>query len=168
MFNDSIDAMALREITRVGSRFTWTNKQLNPVRSVLDRVFVMPSWEACYPLCSLSVVTRIGSDHTSLLLSSRERSPVRATRFFFCHRCDNDRCYRGQHFVDAGTRRRSHLRNEVHRTRDFTRVQPLRRVKGLRPARSYCSDRLQRGGSVGRRTESYGGMEIVDWIRSRV
>jgi hypothetical protein len=34
-------------------------------------------------LCSLSTVTRIRSDHTSLLLSSGERSLVRPNRFFF-------------------------------------------------------------------------------------
>ena len=40
MFNSAIAAMALREVTRSGATFTWTNKQLDPVRSVLDRVFM--------------------------------------------------------------------------------------------------------------------------------
>jgi hypothetical protein len=38
LFNDSIARLQLREVVRSGARFTWTNKQLNPVRSVLDRV----------------------------------------------------------------------------------------------------------------------------------
>ena len=39
------------------------------------------------------------------------------------------------------------MRNEVHRTHGFTQVQPLRRVKGLRPARSYCSVENYNGGA---------------------
>jgi hypothetical protein len=37
---DCIAKLALHEIRRGGSRYTWTNKQLNLVRCVLDRVFV--------------------------------------------------------------------------------------------------------------------------------
>uniref|UniRef100_A0A453PGV2 Endonuclease/exonuclease/phosphatase domain-containing protein n=1 Tax=Aegilops tauschii subsp. strangulata TaxID=200361 RepID=A0A453PGV2_AEGTS len=40
MFNDCIADLALCEIARVGARFTWTNKQVDPIRSVLDRVLV--------------------------------------------------------------------------------------------------------------------------------
>jgi hypothetical protein len=82
-FNDAIAAMSLREVARVGARYTWTNKQLNPIRCVLDRVFVSPTWEAAFPLCSLSSITRIGSDHNPLLLSSGEDTPTRQSRFFF-------------------------------------------------------------------------------------
>ena len=53
MFNNSIASVALREVARTGARFTWTNKQLTPVRSVLDRVFISPDWEVLYPFCSL-------------------------------------------------------------------------------------------------------------------
>jgi hypothetical protein len=42
-FNDAIAAMSLREISRAGARFTWSNNQLSPIRSVLDRVFVSPA-----------------------------------------------------------------------------------------------------------------------------
>jgi endonuclease/exonuclease/phosphatase family metal-dependent hydrolase len=62
-FNDVIAILCLRELHRTGSRFTWTNKQLSPIRSVLDRVFVSTSWETLFPLCSLTAVTRVGSDH---------------------------------------------------------------------------------------------------------
>jgi hypothetical protein len=44
-FNDSIARMALREVARVGARFTWSNRQRNPVRCVLDRLLVSPEWE---------------------------------------------------------------------------------------------------------------------------
>ncbi|XP_020182938.1 uncharacterized protein [Aegilops tauschii subsp. strangulata] len=32
MFNNTIANMALREVARAGARYTWTNKQLSPVR----------------------------------------------------------------------------------------------------------------------------------------
>uniref|UniRef100_A0A453D4K7 Endonuclease/exonuclease/phosphatase domain-containing protein n=1 Tax=Aegilops tauschii subsp. strangulata TaxID=200361 RepID=A0A453D4K7_AEGTS len=56
LFNDCIADLALREIARVGARwarFTWMNKQVDPIRSVLDRVFVSAQWEVMFPLCSL-------------------------------------------------------------------------------------------------------------------
>uniref|UniRef100_A0A453PJM6 Endonuclease/exonuclease/phosphatase domain-containing protein n=1 Tax=Aegilops tauschii subsp. strangulata TaxID=200361 RepID=A0A453PJM6_AEGTS len=53
LFNDCIADLALREIARVGARFTWTNKQADPIQSVLDRVFVSAQWEVMFPLCSL-------------------------------------------------------------------------------------------------------------------
>ena len=82
-FNEAIADMALRELDRAGARFTWSNNQLDPICSVLDRVFVSPAWEACFPLCSLSAITRIGSDHNPLLLDSGEQGLPRTTRFFF-------------------------------------------------------------------------------------
>jgi hypothetical protein len=42
MFNEAIGEWALREIPRTGARYTWSNRQLNPVQSVLDRVFISP------------------------------------------------------------------------------------------------------------------------------
>jgi hypothetical protein len=82
-FNDALAAMSLREVCRVGARFTWTNHQLDPIRCVLDRVFVSPGWEALFPLCSLTAITRIGSDHNPLLLNSGEGSIFVPPCFFF-------------------------------------------------------------------------------------
>uniref|UniRef100_A0A452XJQ0 Endonuclease/exonuclease/phosphatase domain-containing protein n=1 Tax=Aegilops tauschii subsp. strangulata TaxID=200361 RepID=A0A452XJQ0_AEGTS len=53
LFNDCIADLALREIARLGARFTWMNKQADPIRSVLDRVFVSAQWEVMFPLSSL-------------------------------------------------------------------------------------------------------------------
>ena len=50
MFNDCIADLALREIPRVGARYTWSNNRVDPVRSVLDRVLVSVEWEVEYPL----------------------------------------------------------------------------------------------------------------------
>jgi exonuclease III len=82
-FNDSIASMALREINRAGARYTWTNRQINPIRCVLDRVFVSTAWEARFPLCSVTAVTRIGSDHNPLLLDNGEATRCPPPRFFF-------------------------------------------------------------------------------------
>ena len=70
MFNDCIADLGLRELDRIGDRFTWTNRQADPTLSVLDRVLVSPEWELRCPLASLRAITHIGSDHVPLLLSS--------------------------------------------------------------------------------------------------
>ena len=69
-FNDLIEEAELREIRRGGSRYTWTNKQVNPVQSVLDRVFVSNSWEDLFPLVRVQTLLRIGSDHNPLLVDT--------------------------------------------------------------------------------------------------
>jgi hypothetical protein len=60
----------LCENSSSGARFTWTNKQTRPVRSVLDRVFMSPKWESKFLMVSLMAETWIGSDHTPLILDS--------------------------------------------------------------------------------------------------
>lgn len=71
-FNNWIADLELLEVDRVGASFTWTNKQLDPTRCVLHRVFVSPEWERNFPSCSLTAMTRLGSDHCPLLLDSGE------------------------------------------------------------------------------------------------
>ena len=83
LFNNAIAACALRELAWTGARYTWTNKQLNPIRSVLDRVFVSSDWEIIFPMCTLVAETRIGSDHVPLILSSGEDRITRSKRFYF-------------------------------------------------------------------------------------
>ena len=75
LFNDFIADLALREIDRIGARFTWTNRQASPTQSVLDRVLVSPEWDLRCSLASLRAITRIGSDHVPLLLSSADERP---------------------------------------------------------------------------------------------
>ena len=75
--------MGLHELDLVGARFTWTNRQVEPTRSVLDRVFASPEWDIHCPLASLRAITRIGSDHVPLLLSSENEHPPLLPRFRF-------------------------------------------------------------------------------------
>ena len=58
-----------------GARYTWTNRQASPTQSVLDRVLVSPDWDLRFSLASLHAITRIGSDHVPLLLSSADERP---------------------------------------------------------------------------------------------
>jgi hypothetical protein len=46
-------------------------------------VFISPSWETHFPMASLSAETRIGFDHTPLILDSGEGLLRRSNRFFF-------------------------------------------------------------------------------------
>uniref|UniRef100_A0A453CV71 Endonuclease/exonuclease/phosphatase domain-containing protein n=1 Tax=Aegilops tauschii subsp. strangulata TaxID=200361 RepID=A0A453CV71_AEGTS len=52
-------------------------------RSVLVRVLVSPEWELRCPLASLRAITRIGSDHVPLLLSTADERPPTPPRFRF-------------------------------------------------------------------------------------
>jgi hypothetical protein len=83
MFHDCIADLTLREIMRVGARYTWSNNRVDPIWSVMDRVFVSVEWEIAFPLCLLHAVTRIGSDHSPLLLSTRGGAPPRLNHFHF-------------------------------------------------------------------------------------
>ena len=62
-FNSFIDSHYLREIDRVGGKYTWTNKQQHPIKSNIDRVLMTTEWESKFPLLVLSSHTRLVSDH---------------------------------------------------------------------------------------------------------
>ena len=76
-FNDFIGNHCLREVTRVGSRYTWTNKQLSPVQANLDRFFMTSDWEDKFPLCLAWGLTRVGSDHAPIILDFGEQGAPR-------------------------------------------------------------------------------------------
>jgi hypothetical protein len=74
MFNMFIDLHQLQEIRRSGSKYTWTNKQVNPVMENLDRILVSTEWEHKHPLCFAWSKTRVGSNHWPIFLDSGENS----------------------------------------------------------------------------------------------
>lgn len=82
-FNEWVADLELLELPWVGARYTWTNNQDNPIRYVLDRVFVLTEWERKFPACSLMAKTHLGSDHCPLILQSGECLRPRQKRFFF-------------------------------------------------------------------------------------
>lgn len=83
LFNNFIGENDLREIKRCGQKYTWTNKQLNPVLSNIDRVLCSIDWELHFPLCTLKTLTRVGLDHWPLLLEdgSTKQKPMKAFKF---------------------------------------------------------------------------------------
>ena len=65
-FNEMINNIALRELHRIGSRFTWTKKQNPPIMCVLDRVLVSNSWEDKFNVTLVVTGPRLGLDHNPL------------------------------------------------------------------------------------------------------
>ena len=82
-FNDFISVNAIRELPRGGARYTWSNHQANPIRSVLDRVFICPRWDSMFPRASLTAKCIVGSDHTPLILDDGTISLRPPARFQF-------------------------------------------------------------------------------------
>ncbi|KAJ1255621.1 hypothetical protein BS78_K181400 [Paspalum vaginatum] len=78
MFNQFIADSELRELCRIGSTYTWSNNQLNPVRVVMDK-----EWEKAFPLVSLQALVRVGSDHNPLLVKTAEVEHIRNKIFRF-------------------------------------------------------------------------------------
>ena len=79
-FNEFIAEVQLQELRRVGGKFTWTNKQENPVRDVLDRVFISSYFFFFSFFLSL---LQAGSDHAPLLLVEGEDRAFTPYKFRF-------------------------------------------------------------------------------------
>jgi hypothetical protein len=73
-FNTFIDLHQLQEIRRCGPRYTWSNKQVNPIIVTLDIIMVSTDWEIKYPLCFSWSLTRVGYDHYPVVLDTGEHS----------------------------------------------------------------------------------------------
>lgn len=60
-------------------------QQTNPVMSNIDRVLMTTDWEQNFPLSSLTSLTRVGSDHCSLLLNKGEKQDLgrKCKQFFY-------------------------------------------------------------------------------------
>lgn len=82
-FNDFIDDYQLRELKRSGQKYTWTNKQENPVPVNLDRVFFSMGWEEKFPLSISWCLSIVGSDHAPIIVDNGESLPLRQRYFFF-------------------------------------------------------------------------------------
>lgn len=82
-FNEFIMDTSLLELQRSGERYTWSNNQVTPIFSILDRVFVNNAWEDKYPLVTAQVCTRIGSDHNPIIVDTGGRPSKMPTYFRF-------------------------------------------------------------------------------------
>lgn len=82
-FNKRVSELALMEIRRIGSKYTWTNKQTLPIFSNTDRVFATTEWENKHPLCSVYSILRVGSDHAPIIIDTGETMQQKVRKFFF-------------------------------------------------------------------------------------
>jgi plasmid maintenance system killer protein len=71
-FNKFILDNGLLELPIFGSKYTWTNKQLNPIMSVLDRVLVCNLFNSHYREASCDSINRVGSDHNPLIVDTKD------------------------------------------------------------------------------------------------
>jgi hypothetical protein len=69
-FNSFIADNGLVQLHRIGGKFTWTNKQSDPVMCVLDSVLVCNIFNSHYGEASCESVTRVGSDHNPLVVNT--------------------------------------------------------------------------------------------------
>jgi hypothetical protein len=81
LFNDFIGDHHLREVIRVGPKYTWTKKQSDPVLVNLDIFFISLDWEDKFPLCMAWSLTRVGFDHSPIILGSGEQGAPRPRYF---------------------------------------------------------------------------------------
>lgn len=69
-FRDALDSSMLSDLELHGGQFTWEKGRgtRDWVQERLDRAFATMSWWSLFPLCKLSVVTTVVSDHDALFL----------------------------------------------------------------------------------------------------
>jgi hypothetical protein len=69
-FNEAISKLSLVEIPLEGYRYTWTNKQQDPLLQRLDWFFSSSSWASSFPNTWASALSRDTSDQTPCLISA--------------------------------------------------------------------------------------------------
>ena len=61
------------ELTLGGRKYTWANNESDPTYETLDIVLICPDWEEHYPLTIVQALERELSNHTPLVVDSREK-----------------------------------------------------------------------------------------------
>jgi endonuclease/exonuclease/phosphatase family metal-dependent hydrolase len=67
-FRRALNFMEVKKIELIGRKFTWTNIQMSPTLSRIDRVLCTPSWEEFHANPILQPLSSSISDHIPLLL----------------------------------------------------------------------------------------------------
>jgi len=62
-FNAAISQLGINEITLQGRKYTWSNKQHDPLLEKLDWVFTSENWATSYPTTSVLAMEMVPSDH---------------------------------------------------------------------------------------------------------
>lgn len=71
LFNAIIEHVGLNELPLNGRQFTWANNTADPTYEKLDRILICP-WEDKFPLVWVQALEREISDHTPLIMVSRD------------------------------------------------------------------------------------------------
>lgn len=83
LFNNFIGDLQLREIHVNGVKFTWSNKQQDPLLIKLDRILALTCWDSHFGSSFAWAKARVGSDHSPLILDTGEQRICRSKYFFF-------------------------------------------------------------------------------------
>ena len=75
MFNNAISMLGLNEIVLQGRKFTWSNKQPNPLLQKIDWIFTSSSWNIRYPDTSAKGFEMTPSDHCPCLVTISTEIP---------------------------------------------------------------------------------------------
>jgi hypothetical protein len=68
-FKEALNEAQLMEIDLKGRAYTWSNEQIDPTFTLIDRVFVTTEWNLLFPNADLQALPTMGSDHAPLLLT---------------------------------------------------------------------------------------------------
>jgi hypothetical protein len=74
-FNEAINRLCLNEIPLKGCKYTWTNKQQDPLLERLDWFFSSNSWVSYLPNTWASALSRDTSDHMPCLVTTSTKVP---------------------------------------------------------------------------------------------
>ena len=85
-FKECLDSCNMIDLGFHGPKFTWTNKRelTHLIQIRLDRCFANQSWRTCYLEASVQHLSRLHSDHCSVLLSLQHPTPRIRVRPFPC------------------------------------------------------------------------------------
>jgi endonuclease/exonuclease/phosphatase family metal-dependent hydrolase len=73
-FNVLIRDFAVIDVPLRGRRYTWSNRQLAPVFSKLDHVFLSNEWSLEFPMITLQAQVMIVSDHIPIILEYKHNN----------------------------------------------------------------------------------------------
>jgi exonuclease III len=69
-FNNTIDDLHLLEFELTDRAFTWSNEQMSPTMTRIDRIFATTEWHDLFPSADIHSMCTMTSDHCPLLLRS--------------------------------------------------------------------------------------------------
>jgi hypothetical protein len=78
----TLNYMEIKEIKLTGKCYTWSNSQVVPTLTHIDRSFCTPAWEDDHHQPTVHALSSLASDHCPILLMPLH-SPVIKSKFRF-------------------------------------------------------------------------------------